>query len=201
MKKIEEYYENCDDNNRMIQKGLRELDLDSLYDLCAELGDKKELITRNLSKRVTEEVENYLAVNEMKIPDHAKKGAYFRFSRIMLAMENQKVPAPKEFLKDQIELDSIDGIKNSLLTLHYYTVTGNLEKLEDLISSVQDHYLRKQLETVLYGFDPIRGESRITQLQENRRVEEQKKENLLKEGILSILSEESAETLFGKLDV
>ncbi|MBB6479368.1 hypothetical protein [Spirochaeta isovalerica] len=201
MKKIEEYFENSDDNNRQIQKGLRELDLDSLYDLCSALGAKKELIMRNLSKRVAGEVENYLNANESRIPEHAKTRAYFRFSRIMLAVERSKSPLPGDFLMDILDFQSLDAIRKSVMTLHYYTVTGNLEKLEELIGAVEDPLLEKQLETVLYGFDPIRGEDRINRLQSRRREEEERKAAVLKEGILSILSEESAEILYGKMDV
>jgi len=201
MKKVEEYHDDNEANNRLIQKGLRELDLDSLYDLCAALGDKRDLLIRNLSKRVAAEVDSYLRDNENKIPEKSKTGAYFRFSRIMLALESGHVPERKDFTLDKLDFSTMDSVGKSLMTLHRFTVEGNLEKLAELIGAVDDRYMKKQLETILFGFDPLRAETRINRLQQRNREDAERKADLLKEGILSILSEESLETLYGKLDV
>lgn len=200
MKTIEDYLENNDQNNRMIQKGLRELDVDSLYDLCSALKDDKTLIMRNLSPRVADEVRAYLDANEDKIPEHAKRRAYFKYSKILLYLENNKTSFQFDQLSEKLDFSSVEEIQKSLFTVFHYNVKGDLKKLHSLIGDVDDSYIRSQLETILYGFDPMKGEYHIDRMQQRKIAEEKRRLDLLKEGILSILSEEGVERLIERLN-
>ena len=93
-----------------------------------------------------------------------------------------------------------EEIRKSLITLYHYNVKQDFDRLNTLISSVKDSLIRKQLELVLYGTDPIKGESRISRIMEQKREDDRIKSEILKEGILSILSEEAVESLFERLD-
>ena len=202
MKQIEDYLENTDQNNRMIQQAIREIDMDSLYDLCASLKENKEVILRNLSERVRDEVLEYLKKNEFKIPDFTKKRANFIFSKYLLYFENNSISDLKNYLVSELSFETIESTKKSLITVYFHNIKGDLKTLSTLIGSIKDRIIRKQLEMILYGRDPLKGEYLLDKLNKKKLEEEKRKADIIKEGILSILSEETAiESLFEKLNV
>lgn len=201
MKKIEDYMENTESNNRIIQKALREIDMDSLYDLCASLEGKSDLILRNLSGRVCDEVNRFFETNKNKIPESAMKKANYKFSKILLYLENNNIKDIEKYIVEKLSFDTKENIQKSLITIYYHNVRGHLTDLNSLIKSCDDVLIKKQLELVLYGCDPIKGEYLVERLKTQKQEEDRHKAEILKEGVLSILSEESVESLFEKLNV
>ena len=76
MKRIEEYLPKEEDNDRLIQKALREIDQETLINLCTHLGSKAELLYRNLSRRVYEQAKSDVDERKKSIPEFRQKAAY-----------------------------------------------------------------------------------------------------------------------------
>ena len=62
---IEEIKPDNERNNRIIQKVLREIDMETAVSLCAKLKKDKDLVFRNLSERVPAQIKEELETREV----------------------------------------------------------------------------------------------------------------------------------------
>lgn len=200
MKRVEDYFENTENNNRMIQKALREADMGDVVDLCVFLGEESQLILRNMSERACEELNKTLEAEKGKIPEHAMRRAYASFQKKLLKYEDKisGFSIPED--QDRLDFSSNDSLRASLLTVHKLNAQGRVEELNDLVEGIDAVRIKKMMKLILHDCDPLKAEAlmekQISALVEEYRV----KMNRLREGIRSILSEEPLEDLIDILD-
>lgn len=200
MKTVEEYYENTDRHNRMIQKALRETNMADVIDLCAYLGDKSSLILRNMSERAAAELQLTLDAEKVKIPEHAMRRAYAGFQKKLLKYEDkmEKISFPDDGQK--LDFSTAGSIRQSLLLIHKLNVQGKVGELNVLAEEVEDKRLRKMIKLVLHGCDPVKADV-LMEKQVNALVEEFRgKVEMVKQGLEAILSEDSLEDLIDIID-
>lgn len=152
MKRIEEYLPKEEDNDRMIQKELREIDHETLINLCTYWGSQAELLYRNLSRRVYELAKADVEERKISIPEFRQEAAYVLFQRKLLKYERKRVVEDNERMSS-LCFDTRDEIRRSLGYIYRLNKSQDIEKME-----------------------------------------------LLKRGILSMLSGDPAEIFFEKLD-
>lgn len=199
MKRIEEYLPKEEDNDRMIQKALREIDHETLINLCTHLGSKAELLYRNLSKRVYELAKTDVEERKKSIPEFRQKAAYALFQRKLLKYERKRVVEDNEMM-NSLCFDTQDEIHRSLGYIYKLNKNQDIEKMDSLVEGIENPHIRKSLEAVLYADDPLEGEVRIERMIALEVEKTKKRMELLKRGILSILSGDPAEIFFEKLN-
>ena len=199
MKRIEEYLPKEEDNDRLIQKALREIDHETLINLCTHLGSKAELLYRNLSRRVYEQAKTDVDKRNKSIPEFKQEAAYALFQRKLLKYERKSVVEVNEKM-NSLCFDTKDEIRRSLGYLYRLNKSQDIEKIDRLVGEVVNPHIRKSLEAVLYADDPIEGEVRIERMTALVVEKTKKRMELLKRGILSMLSGDPAEIFFEKLD-
>lgn len=197
MKPIEEYFEPGDKNDRMIQKVLREVDLDTVIYLCAKLGEKSEMIIRNLSRAVAREVQDELS-GERFIPEARMNRSYALFQKKLMRFEFYKRDSATEI--NNLAFTNANEIKNSLQKIFQLDRDNKIEDLSSLIEGIEDETIKEQLRTILFADDPLKAEEKILKIQKRWFSKEKQKMELLKDGIISILSGESRELLIERID-
>ena len=199
MKKVEDYILSGENNDRMIQKALREVDEDCVINLCVNLGDKAELIYRNLSRRVFELVKKEVDNGGNNIPEARQKSSYILFQKKLLKYELKgdggRVPPELSELK----FNGSGEIRSSLHLLHELNREGRIAEMAELISKVADPLIRRQLETVLFAEDPLSGEMVIDRMAQREREVLARRQTLLKDGLLSLLSGDVDEVFLEKI--
>jgi len=197
MKRIEDYFESNDENNRIIQNALREVDLDTVINLCARLEDKSEMIIRNLSKRVALEVQEELS-GERFISVNRKNRSYALFQKKLMRFEYYKRDVLS--LRKTLKFNTEEDIKTSLQVIFHLDRENNLDDLLSIIDKIDDDVLKAQLQSIVFADDPLLAEEKIDRIQNRWFVDEKRKMELLKNGIVSILSGEPHELLIEKIN-
>lgn len=199
MKRIDDYFSPSEEHDRMIQKALREIDWDGAVALCAGLGDKASMVYRNLSETVRTRIQEELAGRSEVIPAVRRTAAYALFQKKLLKFE--KKGREQRVLSEPQELcfDTPEAIRQSLHHIYNLNRDGQIESMERMVGEVSDPALRRQLETILFAEDPLTAETIIDRMAARERERLEKRQNLLKEGILSLLAGEGEEIFLEKL--
>ena len=201
MRKIEDYAEKNEKNDQVLQKALRELDLDTVIHLCAKLKNKAEIIYRNLSKRVFSEITDYLKKYDNTIDKNKKNNAYAKFQKILLKIEDNKKKLENIEYPDKLKFNSTEQVKQSLYFIQYLNQKNEVEKLFNLIQSIENSDYKKLFKCILYNFDPLKAEILIDKISKKLLSQYKKRLELIKHGIISVLSDDSMEELFEILNV
>lgn len=190
--------QNTDENNRLIQKILRELDYDTVLNLCRD-DEFKELIQRNLAPSVSEKIDADIKTEE-KPSKYKIDTAIFLFTQkhYKITKVSKLVPAISE---DEVHFETKENIVEAIIRMRMLLKQNDFSELASIVESIPDENLKKIFETVLFGYDPIRGEQLIDSYINNMRAEADRKYNILKNGILSVLSGDTTEELIMKLNV
>ncbi len=199
MKRIEDYFPPGDEHDRMIQKALREIDMASAVALCVGLGDKADMIYRNLSSPVYEQVKEEMGRMESTFPAARRSAAYALFQKKLLKFEKKGREQRVLSEPEELRFDTFEEIRQSLHHLYNLNREGQIGTMERMIGEVSDPALRRQLETVLFAEDPLTAEAIIDRMASRQKERFEKKQYLLKEGLISLLVGEGEEIFLEKI--
>lgn len=199
MKSIEEYYPSGEGNDRIIQKALREIDMDTALCLCAGLGDKAQMIYRNLSRRVDAQIRGELEEQLGTIPEARLRAARVLFQKKLLKYETMGRREREDPRPVRLDFSGMDEIRDSFHYLYKLNKAGEVGTMEQLIGEIESPSLRRQMETLLFADDPLSAEAVIDRMARRLKEELAARQALIREGLLSLLSEEPEEIFMEKL--
>ena len=159
VKRLQDYQENTESHNRIIQSALRELEMDVIIQALIQYDEEeREIIYRNLSRRVYEVVTNELKLNSKQFSKSIQQKAnetllqklnkydeYYSYIETFL-------PENENFVYDH-QYD--DCPEKYFLALRQYIESKGVLQLNNILASIKEPFLHKGLELIVDGQDSL----------------------------------------------
>jgi hypothetical protein len=161
------YLEDCDRNNMLLQRAIRDIDeRDFVAALAGMDGDSRRVLYRNISKRAYESLSADLAEKEAGLGPQAMQAGVSEFLRILAMHERHaaiEAPEPKAYSPGT---GSMASLRSNLLIIAQARLDDDYALLERLKGDEVDKLMRDGIRMALDGADPLAARGRLERRRE-----------------------------------
>jgi len=183
------YVEDIDANNMVIQRALREIDERDLeYILCGLAGSPAEAIRRNLSRRACEAVDREVAKLDHSVVSAQTAASREDFVRRLAKFRKYGAPGFVPGGARPAATDTPTALVAFFTALCASIRAEGPEVCAGLVESARDPVVRKGLEYLADGLDPLLVHGLLERLKESRLRQEETLLGMMVEGFDSITS-------------
>ncbi len=204
MNVIMNYEENTLRNNRIIQNALRQIDSEILANaICNQSDDVHKIIYRNMSIRAVNFIKKDIQNKRGRISKKQDEEAQSFFIKLLKNSNDNYIEISESDLstiKFKFSTDSLDELTNTLLTIAEISKNQGVLILEKELTKINNPLLKKGLELVIDGIDPMIIASILEKYKRTILKKEEIKMNMIMETIDSINYKEYPEVLKEKLE-
>lgn len=147
-------------NNLVIENTLRDIDRDTLITAMAGLPDEVcQAFLRGVSGRTRSSITHGLRVHRNLAGPERSRAAQQHLLQVLRSNSEKlpdEVPAPPETAVPALDLDSPARIVRTFTDLAEFALENRgIKSLERLEKSIEDPFLKKGLEMIVDGWDPL----------------------------------------------
>ena len=204
---IDDFAENTKTNDTIIQLSLMEIDTQDLaYAMIGYTEVGQEAVLRNMSKRAIRLLQDEVELQRDQAPDHVilsatrffnqrlrKNARYIARSDDTTREKLEDIIRSSDIPKDEwpaINIDDEEGIVDTFIKIQALARKHGILALEGLESRVENSFMRKALEFLIDGWEPLLMQSILETYKQSYLRNVEKQLDMILEGIDSLASKD-----------